>query len=71
MGEEDEPTQAWGFQVLDGDGEGGRNGVLGGVNHLGEVSGAADLMMRTAGCWWWDNAQSGRALCRWILLTCR
>lgn len=48
MGTEDEPTQVWGFQVLDEGGGGGRNGVLGGVNHLSEVSGAA-------GCWWWEN----------------
>lgn len=40
MGAEDEPTQMWGFKVLDKEGGGGRNGVLGGVNHLSELSGA-------------------------------
>ncbi|TRZ13998.1 hypothetical protein HGM15179_013066 [Zosterops borbonicus] len=40
MGAEDETTQVWDFQVLDGEGRGGNNGVLGGFNHLSEVSGA-------------------------------
>lgn len=43
MGAEDEPTQVWDFQVLDGEGRGGNNGVLGGFNHLSEVSGAGKL----------------------------
>lgn len=61
MGTEDEPTQVWGFKVLDGEGVGGRNGLLGGVNRLSEFPGLADL----------STAQSGHALCYWILLACR
>lgn len=51
MGAEDEPTQVWGFKVLDGEEVGGRNGILDGVNHLSEIPGLADLRMRAAGCW--------------------
>lgn len=69
MGVEDEPTQLWGFKVLDGKGGGGRNGVSGGINDLNESLGLVDFMMKGASGG--RSAQSDHALYHWILLTCR
>ena len=50
------PARWWGFKGLGGEGGGRRSGVLSGVNLLSGVSpGPADLMVRAAGCWWWEN----------------